>query len=72
MAELPGTFVRQFLGKPVRVVLAGGLMLDGHLVSFDGRSLWLVTDGEDRFVPLTQVDGVVTPPTPALPHSLAR
>lgn len=72
MAAFPGSFVRQFLGKPVRVVLAGGLVLDGHLVSFDGRSLWLVTDGEDRFVPLTQVDGVVTPPTAVPPVPLAR
>lgn len=58
MAELPGSFVKQFLGKPVRVALATGSALDGQLVSFDGRSLWLVTDGEDRFVPLGQVHGV--------------
>lgn len=58
MAELPGATVRQFLGKPVRVVLAGGREVSGQLLSFDGHSLWLVTDGEDRFVPLSQVHGV--------------
>jgi hypothetical protein len=62
MAELPASFVRQFLGKPVRVAVAGGGALEGQLVSFDGRSLWLVTeDGEDHFIPVAQVDLVVAP-----------
>jgi hypothetical protein len=56
MAELAGSNVRQFVGKRVRVALSGGRVLDGYLVSFDGRSLWMVSDGEDRFVPLAQVD----------------
>jgi len=59
MAELAGSNVRQFVGKPVRVGLSGGRIVDGYLVSFDGRSLWMVTDGEDRFVPLSQVDLIV-------------
>lgn len=62
MADFPGTTVRQFVGKSVRLALSGGRVLDGHLVSFDGRSLWLVTDGEDRFVPLSQVAGMGTSP----------
>jgi hypothetical protein len=56
MAELAGSNVRQFVGKPIRVALSGGRVVDGYLVSFDGRSLWMVADGEDRFVPLAQVD----------------
>ena len=56
MAELAGSDVRQFVGKPVHVALSGSRVVDGYLVSFDGRSLWLVTDGEDVFVPLGQVD----------------
>lgn len=55
MAELPGTFVRQFVGKVVRVFMIDGPVVDAYLVSFDGRSLWLVIDGEDHFVPLTTV-----------------
>ena len=62
MAELAGAFVRQFLGQPVQIVLTGGPALEGHLVSFDGRSLWVVTDGEDRFVPLADVARVVGRP----------
>lgn len=60
MAEFPHSDIRQFVGKGVRVALAGGRVVDGHLLSFDGRSLWLVTNGEDHFVPLSQVD-LVTP-----------
>jgi hypothetical protein len=66
MAELAGSNVRQFVGKPIRVALSGGRVVDGYLVSFDGRSLWMVTDGEDRFVPLTQVD-LITPQAAAVP-----
>ena len=64
MAELAGSNVRQFVGKPVRVGLSGGRVVDGYLVSFDGRSLWMVTDGEDRFVPLAQVDLITPTATP--------
>jgi hypothetical protein len=62
MAELATSNVRQCVGKPVRVGLSGGRIVDGYLVSFDGRSLWLVTDGEDRFVPLGQVDLITLRP----------
>lgn len=64
MAELAGSNVRQFVGKPVRVGLSGGRVVDGYLVSFDGRSLWMVTDGEDRFVPLAHVDLITPTATP--------
>lgn len=66
MAELAGSSVRQFVGKPVRVVLSGDRVVDGYLVSFDGRSLWMVADGEDRFVPLAEVD-LITDQTAAVP-----
>jgi hypothetical protein len=66
MAELAGSNVRQFVGKPVRVALSGGRVVDGYLVSFDGRSLWMVADGEDRFVPLNQVD-LISPQVSAVP-----
>ena len=64
MAELAGNSIRQFVGKPVHVALSGSRVVDGYLVSFDGRSLWLVTDGEDRFVPLDQVDLITLRPAP--------
>lgn len=60
MADLAGSNVRQFVGKPVRVALSGDRVVDGYLVSFDGRSLWMVADGEDVFVPLDQVDLITT------------
>ena len=66
MAELSSINVRQFVGKPVHVALSGDRVVDGYLVSFDGRSLWIVTDGEDRFVPLGQVE-LVTPHGAAVP-----
>lgn len=55
MTELAGAFVRQFLGQAVVIVLTTGPAIEGQLVSFDGRSLWVVTGGEDRFVPLADV-----------------
>jgi hypothetical protein len=55
MAEVPGTFVRQYVGKRIRITLLDGPAFDAELLSFDGRSLWLVADGEDRFVPLSDV-----------------
>ncbi|MGH9042485.1 MAG: hypothetical protein ACRDZ3_19890 [Acidimicrobiia bacterium] len=59
MAELSGSSVRQFVGKPIHVALSGDRVVDGYLVSFDGRSLWIVIDGEDRFVPLGQVEDLM-------------
>jgi hypothetical protein len=55
MAEVPGTFVRQYVGKRIRITLLDGPAFDAELLSFDGRSLWLVAEGEDRFVPLSDV-----------------
>ena len=55
MAEFPGVEVRQCVGKLVRVGLTDGRVFDGHLVSFDGRTLWLVSGVEDSFVPLSEV-----------------
>jgi hypothetical protein len=66
MAELAGSNVRQFVGKRVRVALSGSRVVDGYLVSFDGRSLWMVADGEDRFVPLEEVD-LITSQAAAVP-----
>ena len=66
MADLAGSSVRQFVGKPVRVALSGNRVVNGYLVSFDGRSLWMVADGEDRFVPLAEVD-LITDQTAAVP-----
>ncbi len=61
VAEIAQNFIRQFVGKPVHLALLGGNALDGYLLSFDGHSLWVVIDGEDRFVPLSQVNEVVNP-----------
>lgn len=55
MAEIPGTAVKQLVGKAVRLALTDGSTLAAHLLSFDGRSLWLVDQGEDRFIVLADV-----------------
>ncbi len=55
MAEVSGTFVRQYVGKWVRITLLDGPAFDAELLSFDGRSLWLVAEEEDRFVLLSDV-----------------
>lgn len=55
MAEIPGNAVKSLVGKPVRLALADGTAVVAHLLSFDGRSLWLVDEGEDRFVALGDV-----------------
>jgi hypothetical protein len=79
MAEVPGTFVRQYVGKRVRITLLDGRVFDAELLSFDGRSLWLVADGEDRFVPLSDVAALRAAavkmgplPLPGRPASPAR
>ena len=79
MAEVPGIFVRQYVGKRVRITLLDGRAFDAELLSFDGRSLWLVAEGEDRFVPLSDVaalrPSVVTMgpiPLPSRPASPTR
>lgn len=58
MPEIAGTAVKHLIGKAVRVALADGTALAAHLLSFDGRSLWLVQAGEDRFVALGEVRSV--------------
>jgi hypothetical protein len=55
MAAVPGTLVRQYVGKRIRITLLDGRAFDAELLSFDGRSLWLVAEGEDRFVLLSDV-----------------
>jgi hypothetical protein len=55
MAEIPRTAVKQLVGKVVRLALADGSAIAADLLSFDGRSLWLVVAGEDRFVALREI-----------------
>jgi hypothetical protein len=57
--DVPGTMIKQCVGKAVRLMLADGSALAAHLLSFDGRSLWLIAGGEDRFVALRDVQSVV-------------
>ena len=66
MATVPGPAVKQLVGKLVRLALVDGSAVAAHLLSFDGRSLWLVDGGEDRFVPLHDVRSVM-PEGVALP-----
>jgi hypothetical protein len=58
MAVLSGTLVKQFVGKPIRIAFVDGQILDAHLLSFQGASLWLVRGDEDRFVALSEVVAV--------------
>ena len=69
MAEFPGVEVRQYVGKRVRVGLADGNAFEGQLLSFDGRTLWLVSSGEDTFVPVSEVVVLVSAGTWTLPVS---
>jgi hypothetical protein len=64
MAVLPGTLVKQFVGKPIRIAFVNGQVLDAHLLSFQGASLWLVRGDEDRFVALAEV-AALTPLAPS-------
>jgi hypothetical protein len=66
MAVLPGTQVRQLVGKPIRIAFVDGQVLDAHLVSFQGASLWLVRGDEDRFVALTEVAAMTALAPPSL------
>lgn len=48
--------MRRLEGRDVNVALSGGTRIDGaHLVSAGGRTLWIFTDGADRFVPVEEV-----------------
>jgi hypothetical protein len=58
MAVLSGTLVKQYVGKPIRIAFVDGQILDAHLLSFQGASLWLVRGDEDRFVALSDVAAV--------------
>lgn len=64
MNQVPVTLVKQMVGKPVHLVLADGAALVGHLLSCDGRSLWLVAGGEDLFIPVGAVAGILADPVP--------
>ena len=55
MPEITGTAVKKLVGKVVRLALVDGSAVAAHLLSFDGRSLWLVDGGEDRFVALREI-----------------
>jgi hypothetical protein len=67
MSQVPGKVVKNIVGKAAHLVLVDGAELDGHLVSFDGRSLWMVVGGEDSFIPLGSLVGIVANPVqPAL------
>jgi hypothetical protein len=59
MLELQRTYARKLLGKRVRVACAGGGIVEGNLMSFNGHSLWLVQDDADEFVSIHDVVGLV-------------
>ena len=67
MSQVPGNLVKTIVGKAAHLVLVDGAVVVGHLVSFDGRSLWMLVGGEDSFIPLGSVAGIVADPVqPAL------
>ena len=55
MLSVQRRYARRLIGQTVRVACLNGTTTDGHLVSFDGRTLWLTDGDDDRFVALTQV-----------------
>ena len=59
MLEVQRTYARKLVGKRVRVACAGGSIVEGDLMSFNGYSLWLVRGDEDEFVSIHDVIGLV-------------
>jgi hypothetical protein len=53
--ELQRRSAKRLIGRSVRVACLNGTTADGHLVNFDGRSLWLSRNDTDTFVPITHV-----------------
>lgn len=59
MIEVQRTYARRLTGKRVRVACVNGSSYSGRLIGFNGRSLWLVAEGEDRFVEVADIVGLV-------------
>lgn len=59
MIEVQRRYARRLTGHLVRVGCVNGTTLEGRLIGFNGRSLWLVAGGEDRFVDLADVVAMV-------------
>lgn len=59
MLEVQRTYAQKLLGKRVRVACAGGTIIEGDLMSFNGHSLWLVHNDVDEFVSIHDVVGLV-------------
>ena len=55
MLAVQRSYAKRLIGQSVRVACLNGTTTSGHLVSFDGRSLWLADGEDDRFVPLATV-----------------
>ena len=49
------TSIKHLIGRDVDVASYDGACTRGRLLNVCRRSLWLVTDGEDRIIPLTSV-----------------
>ncbi len=60
MLEVQRRYARKLLGQRVRVACAGGGIIEGNLMSFNGHSLWLVRGDEDEFVSIHDVVGLVS------------
>ena len=59
MLEVQRKYARKLIGRQVRVACAGGSIVDGGLMSFNGHSLWLVQGDQDHFVSIHDVVGLV-------------
>lgn len=58
--------LRSLEGRAIHVSLSDGTHLDGvSLVSARGRTLWIVRNGEDAFVPLADIAHVGAEPAPS-------
>lgn len=65
MSPVPVNMIKGVVGKAAHLLLTDGAVVVGELVSFDGRSLWMLIGGEDAFIPLAAVAGIVPDPVPA-------
>ena len=55
MLTVQRRYAKRLIGQSVQVACLNGSTTAGHLVSFDGRSLWLTHEDTDTFVPITHV-----------------
>lgn len=58
MVTVQRAYARRLTGKLVKVACVNGSSYRGRLIGFNGRSLWLLSEGQDCFVDVTDVVGL--------------